>query len=139
MKNDLVIYHKKKLIYVWLTIGGAMLILGIGGYIFNDGDELDFSLGLGIFYFIAGIYYAYKPYVKVRKNILRVSTHPFRKINLNQLESVKQFLDETTLISEGKETLISNQQMSDEDIELFQEFVENLQPIKKEEELTSLT
>ena len=136
--NDLIIYHKKKRIYVWLAIGGAMLILGIGGYIFNDGGELDFSLGLGIFYLIAGIYYAYRPYIKVKENILQVSTHPFRKINLNQLENVKQFLDEITIVSEGKQTILSNLQMSEKDKERFQKFVEKLQVNEKLEEATSL-
>jgi hypothetical protein len=77
-------------------------------------------------YLIGLLYTYYTPYVRVKNSVLWVSSNPFRKIPLDEIQEIKQFLDETTIISKGKETLISTQNMSDKDQKLFLEYVENL-------------
>jgi hypothetical protein len=124
--KELTIYHKKRHRNIWLLLGGSMFLLGLIANFFNESD-LGFNLGIGIMYFGMGIYYTFRPYIKVKDDFLWVSSSPFRKVNLNEVEKVKQFIDETTIISNGKETLITNLQMSDADKEKFIEFVEGLQ------------
>lgn len=124
--QELIIYHQKRHIYIWIILGLLLILLGIGTFFSND-NEFGFNLGIGLMYFSLGLYYAFRPYVRVKNNTLWVSTNPFGKINLNEIEQVKHFLDETTIISRGKETLISNQQMSDKDKKRFQVFLELLQ------------
>ena len=123
--EDFTIRHKKKQVYIWSLLGLVLLIIGIGS-LFSEEIDFGFNLGLGLFYLGTGLYYWNMPYLKVKDNTLWLSTQPFRKVNLHEIEKVKQFLDETTIISKGKETLISNQQMSVEDKERFQDFVEQL-------------
>jgi hypothetical protein len=121
----LTIFHKKRHRNVWLILGVLMLLLGVGAY-FYDQSELGFNLGIGIVYLFTGLYYTFRPYVRIQDNNLWTSAYPFRKINLDEIERVKQFLDETIIISNGKETLITNQQMSKKDKEVFNSFVEQI-------------
>ncbi|NOG57047.1 MAG: hypothetical protein HND54_04860 [Bacteroidetes bacterium] len=80
-------------------------------------------------YTLIGIYRCYQPYVKVKEGFLWFSSNPFRKIKISEIEKVKQFLDETTLFVNGKETIISDLMMSETDKKRFSEFINGINPI----------
>lgn len=125
MKN-LIIPHKRKKSYIWLILGLLMFALGVVGHLLSDGESTNFSFGIFLVYITTGIYKLYLPYIKVSDNQLWVSSYPFRKISLDNVSMVKHFLDETTITSNGKETLISTQEMNEGDKERFVSFLKAL-------------
>ncbi len=124
--ENIVIYHSSKYRRRWIILGAVMLALGVGGLLFSEGQVFGFNLGISIFYLFGGLYTYYRPFLSIKKNVLWVSAAPFRKIHVHDIQEIKQFLDETTIISKGKETLISTQNMSEEDKEKFLNYVEHL-------------
>lgn len=131
--EDLVIHHKKKQRFIWLILGVAFLILGIVGMLYIEGESLGFSFGMGITYVGFGLYMWYKPYVQIKDNVLLVSSVPFRKIKLTEIDKIKHFLDETTIIANGKETMITTLQMAEEDKEQFLAYMKKLETLKSDQ------
>tara|TARA_R110000868_G_scaffold337726_1_gene598599 strand:+ start:547 stop:969 length:423 start_codon:yes stop_codon:yes gene_type:complete len=124
--ENLIVYHNPKFRNRWLVLGLAFFALGIIGLFFTEGEFFGSNMGICIVYLIGGLYTYYKPYLRVKNNVLWVSSNPFRKTPLNEIQKIKQFLDETTIISKGKETLISTQNMSEEGKEKFLNYIEEL-------------
>lgn len=140
MKN-LTICHKAKLRYVWIVSGVILLLLGIADEYYSDEASLQFSFGMGLVFILTGFYYWLKPYVRIKNNILWVSTYPFRKVQLSEIERVKQFLDETTFIVNGEKTKVTTQQMSETDKKRFNLFLKefNTERLHSEENQSSLS
>lgn len=124
--QDLFIYHNAKFRKRWLMLGSAMFLLGVSGLIFFNDEFWGTNMGLALVYLIIGFYSYYKPYLSIKNNVLWVSSHPFRRVQLNDIEEIKQFLDETTFIAKEKETLVTTQLMSEEDKEVFLNYVEEM-------------
>lgn len=124
--EDLVLHHNPKFRRRWLILGLAMFALGIIGLFFSKKEFFGSNMGICIVYIVGAAYTYYRPYVRIKDKVLWVSSNPFRKIPLNEIQEIKQFLDETTIISNGKETLISTQNLAEKDQERFLEYVERL-------------
>ncbi|MCB0802586.1 MAG: hypothetical protein KDB74_05770 [Flavobacteriales bacterium] len=123
------IYYKNRQRYALLILGAILLMIGVGVNLYFEEGELSFILGIGLAYTLIGIYRCYQPYVKVKEGFLWFSSNPFRKIKISEIEKVKQFLDETTLFVNGKETIISDLMMSEADKKRFSEFINGINPI----------
>ncbi|KAA3645105.1 MAG: hypothetical protein DWP98_11975 [Bacteroidetes bacterium] len=102
-----------------------LFIVGVSSVLLEE-MNLVFSLSSGLVYFFAGLYYWFVPYLKVIDGVLWVNTYPFRKVNLKDVVRIKHFLDEVIIVCNGKETRISNYQMSKEDQVRFNNFVNEL-------------
>ncbi len=124
--KDLTVYHNPKYRKLWLILGVALFLLGILGLVFFNDEFWGANMGLSIFYLFVGFYSYYKPHLSIKNNVLWVSAAPFRRTHLKDIQEIRQFLDETTFISKGKETLISTQVMSEEDKEKFLNYVEEM-------------
>lgn len=135
--QDFKIKHKKNMILVWTILGFLMIVFGLSSVFFGK-IEIGANLGLGLFYGISGIYYWRMPLVELKGNVIKSSVAPFRKIRIQNITQIKRFLDETTIIANGKETVISNQQMSEEDKARFDNFIQELQEIVSSEHSTSV-
>ncbi len=135
--KDFKIKHKKKMVLVWTILGFLMILIGLSS-VFSQHIEIGANLGLGLFYGISGIYYWRMPLVELKGNVIKTSIAPLRRIKVESISQIKHFLDETTIIANGKETVISNLQMSEKDKERFIDFIQELKERISSAHLTSI-
>lgn len=118
--------NKQKKTY--LILGAVTLLLSSINIFLEDNYEFLSSLtGLGVLYFLMGIYYWKAPYLKIENGIISKHEVLVFKRNLDEIKKVKRFTDEFTFKTEDKELTVNYNLMSTEDQKRFFEFVERFQ------------
>ena len=127
-KTPILIYYKKSKRNFWLGMGIVSLIITILSIIYAERDSFFFNPGLFMFYTLWSAFNVFKPFIKITNEHIWVSTAPFRKIKISEIEKIKYYLDEITITANGKKLLFSDQNIAEEDQHLLKEI---LKPISE--------